>query len=639
MHINTVLKAGCFVLLASWGAACLAATSVLDVGLVGDGQAGDTAALQRALNAGQTELYFPAGEYKLGTVELPDNTTLRFEANATVSLDPEAVIAVNENVRPFLWVTGDRVVVDGLDGGEVLSILARDERRRTIPAVTDLIYGEDASDLLFIRLRAELPEARGRRQTPCMIRLVGCRDIELADSQIRYVEHGIITDRCKNLQVHGNRALDSSTLTTFGPGSQGLRHYDNWSRTTVYQCVFRGGAPDPSRKAPSVPLGSSTAVIRDLDVTRREDRGYYFQELKKLGLDHIELDPERPTGYYTHLSGGYDIQVTHNYAEYGRSLAWGNKGRQVVIEGNIARFMNDYCFGVEGGENVVIANNIAINGRSVGIMSMYWGNKLLVTGNLVMVRDEPYIQEYSAFDEQSAYWGGLMRFHQGPRNASDQDAGSIYGARQATITGNLLVNELHDQMRSIRLEGGGDVFISENKLLNGEVFKSSAGSVTILNNEFITDMPQQPRMAKFKAGTQRVVMKNNVMRYEPSIARNSTGRKVVESTRDEALPADEDEKVGEPRYAVQVDCGRGSLDLFLAQGNIVTGWDGVLDVNGLDRRIANGPFQLVVRDNTVSGHMRVAAIEGKYLATFENNLNLNTLEPVKPEIVESLPTE
>ena len=72
-----------------------------------------------------------------------------------------------------------------------------------------------------------------------------------------------------------------------GARSAGLRHYDNWSRQVTYQCVFRGGSPDPSRKAPRVPLGSSDKVIRGLD--------------------------PKQEGYSSHLAGTYDEDMLEGH--------------------------------------------------------------------------------------------------------------------------------------------------------------------------------------------------------------------------------------------------------------------------------------------------------------------------------------
>ena len=117
-----------------------------------------------------------------------------------------------------------------------------------------------------------------------------CNNVVLADSEMQNIAHGIEAVHSQNVSVHGNRAYRCNTITTY-TRSEYLRHYDNWSRSVQYQCVFRGGSPDPSRKAPQVPLGSANKVTRGMDPTKAD--------------------------YSTHLAGTYDIQISNNYAEYG----------------------------------------------------------------------------------------------------------------------------------------------------------------------------------------------------------------------------------------------------------------------------------------------------------------------------------
>ena len=55
--------------------------NVRDFGAVGDGKTSDTAAIQRAIDAGG-EVIFPPGVYKSGTLYLRSHTGLRFEPGA-----------------------------------------------------------------------------------------------------------------------------------------------------------------------------------------------------------------------------------------------------------------------------------------------------------------------------------------------------------------------------------------------------------------------------------------------------------------------------------------------------------------------------------------------------------------------------
>lgn len=387
----------------------------------------------------------------------------------------------------------------------------------------------------------------------------------------------------------------------------------------IYQCVFRGGSPDPSRKAPGVPLGSSTKVIRGLG--------------------------PKDDGYSAHLAGAYDVQISNNYAEYGRTLAWGNKGRQVIFLGNVSRFMNDYSYGIEGCENVVFANNVSINARSVGIMSMYWGEKLVISGNLVIVRDEPYIQEYSAFPEQKAYWGGLLRFHHGPKTPEDTAAGSRYGAGKAIVSGNLLVNELHDQLRSIRVEGGRDVTITGNRIVNGWVFKSgdarnqcSGGDVTILNNEFTSDLPLPHGIVGLGSGTGQAIIKDNVMRFSGGSSKAAEVRQVASDGKDEAEAATQDEKLQVAQAAISNLAGAKTMTLLVVEGNVIQGWTGdAIHLHAVARQA--DPLRLIVRGNSVEGAIRITGQAAWYRSAVANNLDLKTLETVEPQIEAQPATE
>jgi len=598
------------------GFAQAAATSVLDLGLKGDGQTDDTAALQQALAAGKLELDFPAGNYLLGTMELPAGTSLHFSPIARIKVASAKIQELKgetpkDAARPLFLLKGDRIVVDDFDATGVLEATSKDQRGRERSTVNHLVYGENVAGLTFRRWRVVLAEKKGKA-TPTPIYLRQCRDIVLADSQFENIQHGIETHRCQNVSVHGNRAFRCNTITTF-TDSECLRHYDNWSRCVTYQCVFRGGSPDPSRKAPRVPLGSSTTVIRGLD--------------------------PKAENYSSHQAGTYDVQISNNYAEYGRTLAWGNKGREVIFAGNICRFTTDYAYGVEGCENVTFANNIAINARSVGIMSMYWGDKLVITGNQVIVRDEPYIQEFSAFPEQKAYWGGLLRFHHGPSTPEDTAAGSRYGAGRAIVSGNLLVNELHDQLRSIRIEGGRDVQISGNKIVNGWVFKSgdarnkcSGGDVTISDNEFNSNLPVEHGIVGLGSGTGQAIVKDNVMRFSAGKPAVAAQRQVAPTGQDEAEAAHSEEKLQVAQPAIFNLTGAKTMSLLLIEGNVIQGWTG--DAIGLSAvQRDTEPIRFIVRNNSVEGAIRLTGLPQSYRSLVTNNINLKTLEPVQPVIV------
>jgi hypothetical protein len=588
-------------------AVSLPATSVLDCGLKGDGEHDDTEALQNALAAGKSELHFPPGTYLLGTIELLKNTELHFSPQARVKVAAKRIHEVENKdakggARPLFLLKGDRIVVDGLDAEGVFEAMGKDSRGRARKALNFLVFGKGVSDLTFRRLRVAAAEKLGKG-TPSVIFLKECTNVVFADSHLEKILHGIETHRCQNVSVHGNRAVQCNTITTF-THSEGLRHYDNWSRQVTYQCVFRGGSPDPSRKAPQVPLGSAGRVIRGLD--------------------------PKAEGYSSHLAGTYDIQISNNHAEYGRTMAWGNKARQVIFEGNVSRFMTDYSYGVEGCENVVFANNTSINARSVGIMTMYWGEKVVITGNLVIVRDEPYIQEYSAFPEQKAYWGGLLRFHHGPVTKEDTAAGSRYGGGKVIVSGNLLVNELHDQLRGIGIESGRDILISGNRIVNGWVRKGGEGDVSIIGNEFTSDLPVAPGVVNILGGTEQAIIKDNVMRFTGGKGSVETPRQVLPDGKDEAQAVQKGEALDAALPAIFNSVSPKSAKLLLIEGNIIQGWKDAIQLTATERE--GDPLRFVVRGNSLDGAIRVTGLPRFYRSVVAENLNLTTLAPIQPEI-------
>ena len=200
-------------------------------------------------------------------------------------------------------------------------------------------------------------------------------------------------------------------------------------------------------------------------------------------------------------------------------------------------------------------------------MTMYWTQKVVVSGNMILVRDEPFQTQYAFLGndphglkkadakpiEQKEFWGGLLRFHHGPETKEDTAAGSDYGAGQVIVSGNLLVNELKDQVRSIRIEGGRDLLITGNKIVNGWVDKTAdEGSLTVVNNEFSSTMAVPHNLVKVRGGVQAIV-KNNVMRFAggqsataPAAGRQVTSSGVVDEA--EAARAEELQKTALPRH-------------------------------------------------------------------------------------------
>ncbi|MFH1497317.1 MAG: right-handed parallel beta-helix repeat-containing protein, partial [Verrucomicrobiota bacterium] len=410
-----------------------------------------------------------------------------------------------------------------------------------------------------------------------LVYAIGGRDIVLENS-VGFRLHAMIeTVGTHNVTSRGNRMTSGNYLTKFMEGGENLRHHDNWSRDVKYQVNWFGGSPDPSRK-PELPRGSSNQAYRD-----------------------IKQDDD---GYNAHTSGAYDILVQNNYAEYGNTLAWGNKGRQVVIDGNIARFISDYAYGSEGGENIVFSNNISINSTAGGIVSMYWGEKLLITGNLIITRHEPWDPEWSWWDTPAKYLGPFVRLHHGPSNPED-----LYGAGSVQITGNQFVSELSGRSVAVTIQEGRDVMISGNKFVNGRIDKVNEGRLTVMNNEFVSRLPFADAIMNIKGRADAVFIQGNVLRREPPVtqpaddARKSAEAAVVPGilfTEDEdGKSTDTAAKTDSPAIVFQV-----SGPFFgQVQGNFVQGWQDMLAMQPVARfREQTG---LIVTGNTTDGRLDV----------------------------------
>ena len=399
----------------------------------------------------------------------------------------------------------------------------------------------------------------------------------------------------------------------------------------------------PSRKAPEVPLGSANQV---------NDR--YLTEGQE--------------GWHLHTGGVVDVLVQNNYAEYGVVLCWGNKGRQVVIAGNIARFMWDYSYGAEGGENHIFSNNISVNSAVAGIMSLYWGEKMLVAGNLVIVRHEPFDPALADFPfeekgkvreahPETAFFGQFLRFHHGPPNPED-----IYGTGSSLVTGNLFVNELANRPSSVSIENGRDMMLSGNNLINGMIraqckaiqvkltaddtdeFASSdtlgedeefrverritdaqANRVTITGNEFISRQPGDKSVLIMNGGLSSVIVRDNVFRKESSHIRFTPEQVALEqSDRPRymlyAVDRSSDRELSNARPEVAITLAASSPVYAILQGNIIQGWKRAIVADASQSRERTPVF--VVTGNSTEGKVEVDSHTRTAKPSADGNLKL-----------------
>lgn len=610
---------------------------VRTVGLAGDGQTDDTAALQAALDQGQVELTFPAGRYLLGTVNLPANTQLTFSPEAEIVIQPEGItqtVEVEHNGKtrrrsektPLFNVVGNRVRLSGLRFDFSSGGTDRDSTPLKV-----LVQADQVEDVVISDFTVRASAEQRKRKDLCVILMANTsRNLVLEDSSATDISDMVMAYGCANLTVRGNRMVGGNTMTTFSQGSESLNHHGNWSSQVGYQVVWRGGSPDPSRKAPRVPLGSADKVYRGLN--------------------------EGDEGWHLHTQGVFDVHVQNNYAEYGTVLCWGNKGRQVLIEGNIARFMWDYSYGAEGGENHIFANNISINSAVAGIMSMYWGEKMLITGNLVVVRHEPFREERAGRTE-AMYFGQFCRLHHGPPNAEDR-----YGAGSVLIADNLFVNELATRPSGISVEGGRDVLISGNKIINGMIRKhdelarikldakdsdefesqksttddgqpfrlerrvtaDQSSRLTVMDNEFISRLPGDKPVIVVNGTISSAIIKGNVLRKEASTARVTAEQKALEQSKPPRYMLysvdnfdNRDLTNSTPTCAIQVKADTPLSSII--QDNIIMGWAQAIDAVNL---LPDQPSTFLIRGNITDGETTVTGESANTKQHVQDNTKL-----------------
>lgn len=594
----------------------------IDLKLAGDGVSDDGVTLERALASGKREVYFPKGVYRLGTVSLPGGTRLKFSPEARILPDGKKFrdVPAIQNVkakpraphRPLFLLEGDDIRIENLRLDAAFFAEMEKGRKR----LSTIFFAAGRKNLSFSRLEClnadgeTLPwKLPGWKALPNVVELERCGNVTVENSTFENIGHAVNAWFCTNVAVVNNSARRCQTLTTFNAGSSGLLHSGNWSRQVQYQCVFRGGLPSPGRRTErpdaiqdAIPFGSANTVIRGLppEMTLEAAR----KILRQRGFGNIVLEDQSNLFY---LHGVYDIRIIGNYAEYGTTLCWGNKGRQVLISGNVARFMWDYSYGTEGCDGVIVADNISINSAVAGVMAMYFSENHQISGNLVIVRhEEPYQPEFAENRPEASYYGQFLRLHHGPQNAKDSAAGSCYGAGGVNITGNLFVNELAGRLSGIALEAGRDVRFSGNKVINGfllakaersyirlsqlqnaaahDEFATVSGEggeplreivrqgrdlsrITVSDNEFILRQKKTVPQIAVESMLAFCAVKDNVLRREESILRFSAEQlKKEKGTPRLVLPPLKEEL---PAIHIAPAGGNGRIYVL---SNLIEGW-------------------------------------------------------------------
>lgn len=616
---------------------------VCELKVPADGKTEATAALQGLLDSGRTSLFFPEGQYLLGPVRVPGGARLIFHARAQIIPVPEKINykreitvkgmkRVDERKHPLFQVVGNDVRMEGLQFDFSLG-----GREKDPAPVQTLVYAEGSNDVVISRFRVWNTVFLDRRR----IRLLdayNCRNVTVENSSAEKISFMAYSQQCANVIVRGNWMIDGDAMTTFAWGSENLRHHDNWSRQVGYQCVWRGGSPDPSRKAPRVPLGTANVVHRGVKL---ED-----------------------ANFFPHTRGSYDVLVQNNYSEYGVALCWGNKSRQVLVEGNIARYMYDYSFGSEGDENAVFANNISINSSVAGFSVLFWGEKLVFTGNIVLVRhEEPYVKEFARLNKagqplrQSFYSGQFMRLHHGPPNPEDK-----YGNGSVIVSGNLFVNEFAERPSGICIEAGRDVLFTGNKVINGllrkydeverlkaadvandsdefasqSVAKKEEGEIverrrvgtdlsrlTVTSNEFITRQAGDKPMVVVNGSVSSVIIRDNVFRKEEPYLK-FTDEQLAREKELPRLMLYSDDNLDAREYTnskpdTAISIAPFTSANFVVQGNFIQGWKKSITANNT---AVAGKSSFVVTGNTVDGAISADGDAARTVKNVADNIEL-----------------
>jgi len=302
------------------------------------------------------------------------------------------------------------------------------------------------------------------------------------------------------------------------------------------------------------------------------------------------------------------------------TMCWGSKGKNIIINGNMARYMEDYAYGSEGGSHVVISNNIAVNGGNWGIAVYFWSESVVVTGNQVLILDEG----------EEVYKRNFMELH-GPGKMGN------FGAGKAHVSGNLFVNEVRaplicgwsnepwsgvskgSAMRMVVFESCRDVNISDNKFVNGGIGTiEHTGRVVIANNDFEIDYPYEPRCITLRAGMVEGVVRNNVFRRVP--------RMVVADDDGKAKPAADVERGAampkEPAILAMAMGGRTRV----VEGNYIDGWTrGIMCYADTKDK----PARFIVRNNTLSGDLSLVGPASAFRKYVGSNLSTVSLDMIQ----------
>ncbi len=562
-----------------------------------------TDTLRTQLDSGQRTINIPAGEYVLGPIVLPEGTRLVFDHNARVTPNID-VIKKQQPAPPRAWLTivGDNVTIENLTVNFIQPLASRpgiDNPKNAAEAAAErnthdpvyygvhpasapfvapplpsgtreinaedlacLIRAKDRHNLRILRLRALRTQPDWRIQKTkggpvralSAISLENCRDVLVSECQTSHLHSLVGARNTSRLTVRDNLATHGRNITSVNHGSEWLLHTGNRSQYVVDQCTWWGGDAHAGGKNGAIPADSAAVVQRG-------------------------VPPDSPE-YSEHTTGVYDVSILGNQAEYGRTLAWGSKARNVIMSDNIARYMTDMAYDTEGTGKVVIANNIAINSKYFGIGCYFWGDSILITGNLVLV--EP--------DGDPKFQGDFLRLHSATTKR--------FGNHRVLITGNQFIAR-EGKPRVLTIEACKDVNITSNKIVNGRIhLRDISEELTIASNEIVNDLPGNYNALQAAPGIRRLFVKDNTIRRL----------------------ANEDTPLASEAALVNI-AGRSGLRVI--ENNTIEGWKYAAWTGKASYPLA---ATLVFRNNTLAGELLGSGKMDQKKIHVSGNLDLKTLE-------------
>jgi polygalacturonase len=228
-------------------AARAAPFNVRDFGAVADGQTKDTAAFQRALDmclaAGGGEVFVPAGEYLIGSIELKSNTTLRLAQGAHLVGSPDLVDYPVTKVRwEGRWIDGHRGLVFAKNASHI-AILGPGKISgspalggRQMPRRPVVIEPIDSSDI-------RLEDFSTEQRSMWSIHPTYCENFVAKNLTIRATGgngDGIDVDSCKHVRIEycDIDTGDDAIAIKSGRGMEGYRAARVTEDVLISHCVL-----------------------------------------------------------------------------------------------------------------------------------------------------------------------------------------------------------------------------------------------------------------------------------------------------------------------------------------------------------------------------------------------------------------